>query len=115
MLLRSAVESSSPGSAKGGTVALGSQGIAALAHGLEGVHAQAWGSGLRQRALGAAGACEVVAALLAAPLTLEEASLAEKSLRAMQVLCRHGADKSTRDELNEAALGAAGVCPGERV
>ena len=87
--------------------------VVALVHGLEGVHALAWGNGAQQRALGAAGACEVVAALLAAPLTLEEASLAEKSLRAVQVLCRHGIGRETRDELNETVLASAGVCPGE--
>ena len=77
------------------------------------MYALAWGHKEQQRALGAAGACQAVAALLRAPGVQTHAALLEKSLRAVHVLCRHGITLDTRDEANEKALVAAGACEGE--
>ena len=82
-------------------------------HALEGVYALAWGHKEQQRALGAAGACQAVAALLRAPGVQTHAALLEKSLWAVCVLCRHGITPDTRDEANEQALTLAGACEGE--
>ena len=82
-------------------------------HALEGMYALAWGHKEQQRALGAAGACQAVAALLWAQGVQTHAGLLEKSLRAVRVLCRHGITPDTRDEANEQALTLAGACEGE--
>ena len=84
----------------------------ATAHMLDGVYALAWGHKEQQRALGAAGACQAVAALMRAPRMQSDPVLLEKSLRAVRVLCRYGIRKDTRDEANEQALAAAGACEG---
>ena len=80
---------------------------------LDKVYALAWGHKDQQRALGAAGACQAVAALLRAPGVQTHAALLEKSLWAVCVLCRHGITPDTRDEANEQALSLAGACEGE--
>ena len=54
----------------------------------------------------------MVAKLLTAPVMLKEAPLAEKLLVAVCLLCRHGLDKQTSDEVNEKALAASGACEG---
>ena len=87
--------------------------MAAAAHALDGLYALAWGNETQQRALSPA-ACSSVAALLRAPAVLGDASLAEKTLRAVRVLCRYGQEKSTRNEAAEAALVSAGACEGNR-
>ena len=87
--------------------------VFAMAHALDGLYALAWGHKEQQRALGAAGACEPVAALLNAPSVLGDAGLLEKSLLGVRVLCRHGKGTDTRDEANEKTLAAAGACEGE--
>ena len=87
--------------------------VFAMAHALDGLYALAWGHKEQQRALGAAGACGPVAALLNVPSVLGDAELLEKSLLGVRVLCRHGKGKKTRDKANEKALAAAGACEGE--
>ena len=85
--------------------------ITTAAHALDGLYALAWGNKAQQRALSPA-ACSSVAALLRAPAVLGDASLAEKTLRAVRVLCRYGDEYSTRNEAGEAALVSAGACEG---
>ena len=83
-----------------------------MAHALEGLYALAWRQKKQQRALGAAGACKVLAALLRAPRVVMNIVLLQKTLQAICVLCRHGIEKDTRDEANEQALAAEGACEG---
>ena len=83
----------------------------AAAHALDGLYALAWGNEVQQRALSPA-ACSSVAALLRAPAVLGDASLAEKTLRAVRVLCQYGEEFSTRNVAGEAALASAGACEG---
>ena len=64
----------------------------------------AWDHQEQQRALGAAGACQAVAALLRHPRVLADAVLLEKTLRAVCVLCCHGITPDTLDDANEEAL-----------
>ena len=88
--------------------------VAAIAHALDGLYALAWGYKEQQRALGAAGACGPVAALLRSPGVLGDVGLLENSLRAVCVLCFCGAvSVETRDAENRLALGAAGACEGD--
>ena len=86
--------------------------VPATAHALDGLFALAWGHKEQQRALGAAGACQAVAALLRAPRVVLDTTLLEKTLQAVCVLCRHGILPDTRDEANEQMLGAEGACEG---
>ena len=86
--------------------------VPATAHALDGLFALAWGHKEQQRALGAAGACQAVAALLRVPRVVADTTLLEKILQAVVVLCRHGILLDTRDEANEQALAEERTCEG---
>ena len=86
--------------------------VSATAHALDGLSALAWGRKEQQRALGAAGACQAVAALLRVPRVVADTTLLEKILQAVCVLCQHGISSDTRDEANEQMLAEEGACEG---
>ena len=89
--------------------------VVALEHVFDGVYALARDQKSQQSTLGKAGACEAVVALLKVPPggVISNASVLEKCLRAVKVLCWHGDVYSTRDEANIAAVVACGICEGE--
>lgn len=113
-------------------------GLKLALHACDALHALVWGHALNQAALGSAGACSSLAAILrfatlGAKSSLSSSSsssalsssiiapsitapvhvaLLEKSLKALLVLCRHGPGRETTNTDNIKLLGEAGACQG---